>query len=112
MSQQNFVPSLTAQSNLTQMSPHVSGIDVPFNGTLAQTPDPPQQPPPHSPHPPPQLAVQCSRLPALPEDRFKALFVQFANTTGLRLNDQDFVIDGQPISPWDLHRVVFARNGF
>jgi hypothetical protein len=56
--------------------------------------------------------MPCSRLPALPEGRFNALFVQFSNTTGLRLNARDFVIDGQPINPWALHRAVFVRNGF
>ena len=110
--QQNFVPSVPAQSNLTQMSPHVSGNGLPFNGALAQIPGAPPQPPPQAPHPPPQQTIQCSRLPTLPEDRFKVLFTQFANTTGLRLNDRDFVIDGRPVNPWALHRAVFARNGF
>ncbi|KAI9440128.1 hypothetical protein H4582DRAFT_1578964 [Lactarius indigo] len=94
--QQNFGPSVTAQSNLTQMSPHVT-VNGPF------TP---------MPGAPPQLTTQCSKLPPLPEDRFKALFTQFANTTGLRLNDRDFIIDGRSVSPWALHRAVFARNGF
>ncbi|KAI9434181.1 hypothetical protein H4582DRAFT_2075482 [Lactarius indigo] len=60
----------------------------------------------------PSLPIQCRNVPPLPEDRFKALFTQFANTTGLRLNDRDFIIDGRPVSPWGLHRAVFARNGF
>jgi hypothetical protein len=106
--QQNF----TAQSNLTQMSPHVSGNGLPFNGALAQMPGALSQPPPQVPHPPPQQTIPCSRLPPLPEDRFKALFAQFASTTGLRLNDRDFVIDGRPVNLWALHRTVFARNGF
>ncbi|KAI9440238.1 hypothetical protein BJY52DRAFT_131749 [Lactarius psammicola] len=110
--QQSFVPSVTTQSNLTQMSPHVSGNGLPFNGALAQIPGAPPQPPPQAPHHPPQQTIQCSKLPPLPEDRFKLLFAQFANTTGLRLNDRDFVIDGRPVSPWALHRAVFARNGF
>jgi hypothetical protein len=99
------------QSNSTQMS-QVSSNGLPFNGTFALIPSPPPQPPPHAPHPPPQLTIPCSRLPTLSEDQFNALFVQFSNTTGLRLNARDFVIDGQPINPWALHRAVFARNGF
>ncbi|KAF8274788.1 hypothetical protein EI94DRAFT_1695896 [Lactarius quietus] len=66
----------------------------------------------HAPHPPSQQNVQCSRLPPLPEDRFKVLFAQFANITGLSLNAPDFVIDGRLVNPWVLHRAVFARNGF
>jgi hypothetical protein len=85
---------------------------LPFNGALTQISGNPPQPPPHAPHATPQLTIPCSRLPALPEDRFNALFVQFSNTTGLRLDARDFVIEGQPINPWALHRVVFARNGF
>ncbi|KAH9029867.1 hypothetical protein EDB85DRAFT_1813918, partial [Lactarius pseudohatsudake] len=50
--------------------------------------------------------------PPLPEYRFKVLFTQFANITGLRLNDRDFVIDGRPVNPWALHRATVARNGF
>ncbi|KAH9178399.1 hypothetical protein EDB89DRAFT_1843929 [Lactarius sanguifluus] len=83
-----------------------------FNDSPAQTPGPPPQPPPQAPHQPPQRTFQCSKLPPLPEDRFKALFAQYANTTGLRLNEQDFFVDGRPVSPWALHRAVFARNGF
>jgi hypothetical protein len=110
--QQNFAPSVTAQSNLTQMSPHVSGNGLAFNGALAQIPGAQPQHPPQAPHPPPQQTIQCSRLPTLPEDRFKVLFAQFANTTGLRLNDRDFIIDNRAVNPWALHRAVFARNGF
>ncbi|KAH9057865.1 hypothetical protein EDB87DRAFT_1628606 [Lactarius vividus] len=109
--QQSFVPS-TAQSNLTQMSPHVSGNGLPFNGALTQIPSTPPQPPPQAPRLTLQRTIQCSKLPPLPEDRFKALFMQFANTTGLRLNDRDFIIDNRPVSAWALHRAVFARNGF
>ncbi|KAH9068206.1 hypothetical protein EDB83DRAFT_2377543, partial [Lactarius deliciosus] len=59
-----------------------------------------------------QRTIQTSKLPPLSEDRFKVLFTQFANTTGLRLNDRDFVFDGRPVNLWALHRAVFARNGF
>ena len=110
--QQNFAPSVTPQSNLTQMSPHVSGNSLAFNGALAQIPGAPPQPPSQAAHPPQQQTIPCSRLPTLPEDRFKILFAQFANTTGLRLNNQDFVIDNRAVNPWALHRAVFARNGF
>jgi hypothetical protein len=94
------------------MSPHVSGNSLAFNGALAQIPGAPPQQPSQAPHPPPQQTIQCSRLPTLPEDRFKALFAQFVSTTGLRLNDRDFVIDNRAVNPWALHRAVFARNGF
>ncbi|KAF8274792.1 hypothetical protein EI94DRAFT_1561254, partial [Lactarius quietus] len=77
----------------------VSVLDLVVHGALAQ-------------RPPPQPTIQCSRLPPLPEDRFKALFAQFVNTSGLRLNDREFIIDGRPVNPWALHRAVFARNGF
>ena len=49
----------------------------------------------HRPHIPPQQTIPCSRLPTLSEDRFKILFAQFTSTTGLRLNNQDFVIDNR-----------------
>ncbi|KAH9006663.1 hypothetical protein EDB83DRAFT_729665 [Lactarius deliciosus] len=104
--QQSFVPSVTTQSDLTQILPHVSGNGLPFNGALAQIPGAPAQQPPQAPR------IQCSELPPLPEGQFKALFMQHTNTTGLRLNGRDFVIDGRPVSPWALHRAVFARNGF
>jgi len=110
--QQSFVPSVTPQSDLAQMSPHVSGNSLPFNGALAQIPGAPPQPPPQAPHHPSEQTIQCSKLPPLPEDRFKVLFAQFANTTGVRLNNRDFVVDGRPVNPWALHRAVFARNGF
>ncbi|KAH8977699.1 hypothetical protein EDB86DRAFT_3000152 [Lactarius hatsudake] len=100
--QQSFVPSVTAQSNLPQMSPHVSSNGLPFNGALSQIPWRSAT----------AATTGPAKLPPLPEDRFKVLFTQFANTTGLRLNDRDFVIDGRPVSPWALHRAVFARNGF
>ena len=69
--QQNF----SAQSNLTQMSPHVSGNGLPFNGALAQMPGALSQPPlqvPRSPNVTTQLpdgpSVGPSALPeALPD---------------------------------------------
>jgi hypothetical protein len=72
----------------------------------------PPQPPPQAPHHLPQQTIQYSRLPTLPEDRFKELFAQFVKTTGLRLNDRDFIIDNRAVNLWALHRAVFARNGF
>jgi hypothetical protein len=70
-----------------QMLPHVSGNGLAFSGALVQTPSTPPQPSLQAPHPHPQQTIQCSRLLTLPEDHFKVLFVQFANTTGLQLND-------------------------
>jgi hypothetical protein len=108
----NFAPSVTVQPNLTQMPPHVSGNGLAFDGALARIPGAQPQPPPQAPHYPQQQTIQYSRLPTLPEDRFKVLLAQFANTTGLRLNDRGFVIDNRAVNPWALHRAVFARNGF
>ncbi|KAI0293835.1 hypothetical protein BC826DRAFT_879321, partial [Russula brevipes] len=50
--------------------------------------------------------------PPLTEERFMDLFIQFSRTTGIKLSEQDFVIEGRPIDPWVLHRAVFVRNGF
>ncbi|KAH8977687.1 hypothetical protein EDB86DRAFT_3054857 [Lactarius hatsudake] len=85
------------------MSSHESANGLPFDGALAQIPGARLAR---------QRIIRCSQLPPLTEDRFKDLFTQYANTTGLRLNDRDFVIDGRPVSSWTLHRAVFARNGF
>ncbi|KAI9434182.1 hypothetical protein H4582DRAFT_1981117 [Lactarius indigo] len=109
---QDLAFSAAAQPNYPQIPPHVSNNALPFNDVPAQMPGPPPQPPPQAPHQPPQRTFQCSKLPPLPEDRFKALFAQFAHTTGLRLNDQGLFVDGRSVSLWALHRAVFARNGF
>lgn len=39
-------------------------------------------------------------------------FMVFSNATSVRLNEQDFFIEGLQVNPWELHRIVFARNGF
>lgn len=39
-------------------------------------------------------------------------FVQFSDLTGIRLNEQDFFIEGHQVNPWDLYRTVSLRNGF
>ena len=109
---QIFVPSLTAQSNLTQLSPHVSGNGLPFNGALAHIPGVPPQPPPQAPYPPLPLTIQCTILPARSEEQMKAQFAQFSNTADLRQSYPGLVIDSRPVNPWALHRAVFARNGF
>ena len=112
--QETVVPSVTAQLTLAQLSPLVSSAanGLPFDGALAQIPGASPQTAPQAPTSSPQQTIPCSRLPTLPEDRFKTLFAQFACTTGLRLNDRDFIIDGRPVNPWTLHRIVFACNGF
>ena len=58
------------------------------------------------------LQQHINKLPCLPEDRFKSNFVQFCRSKGIRLNERDLVIDGQPINLWALHKAVFSRNGF
>ncbi|KAI0297271.1 hypothetical protein B0F90DRAFT_1740642 [Multifurca ochricompacta] len=110
--QQNFVPSATSQSNLTQMSPHVSANGLPFNGALTQMANALSQQSQQIAHPFPQQLIQLSKLSPLPEDRFKHLFAQFANVTGIRLSERDFIIENRQVSPWALHRAVLARNGF
>lgn len=39
-------------------------------------------------------------------------FVQFSDLTGIKLNEQDFFIEGHQVNPWDLYRTVSLRNGF
>lgn len=51
-------------------------------------------------------------VPPLTEERFMDLFMLFSHTTGVRLSEQDFNIEGRQVNPWALHRTVFARNGF
>ncbi|KAN0138915.1 hypothetical protein V8E53_003303 [Lactarius tabidus] len=119
----NGAPWLAAQrAGLYSAPERPAQHNSPLNPSVNQIPPQrsiptPQQnfapsPPPQAPHPHPQQTIQCSRLPTLPEDRFKVLFAQFANTTGLRLNDRNFIIDNRAVNPWALHRAVFAQNGF
>ena len=61
---------------------------------------------------PPQQHIQPVELPSLTEERFMDLFMMFSYATGVRLNEQDFNIEGRQVNPWALHRAVFARNGF
>ncbi|KAI9462131.1 hypothetical protein F5148DRAFT_1213912 [Russula earlei] len=64
---------------------------------------------------PPQQQQQQNQpvgLPFLTEERFMDFFMLFSYATGVRLNEQDFIIEGRPVNPWLLHRAVFARNGF
>ena len=39
-------------------------------------------------------------------------FMSFSNLTGIRLNEQDFFIEGHQVNPWELYRTVSLRNGF
>jgi hypothetical protein len=80
----------------------------PVNGPLAQM----AARPPPPPSPLPQQHVEPRQLPPLTEERFMDLFIQFSRTTGIKLSEQDFVIEGRPVDPWVLHRAVFVRNGF
>ncbi|KAI9512951.1 hypothetical protein F5148DRAFT_560177 [Russula earlei] len=109
--QQNYLPpSTTPQPNLTQ-TPHVSGNGLPLPGVLSQmtgTGAPPQQ----SPQIPSQLPIQPNKIPPLTEDRFKAVFLQYRATTGIRLSERDLMIEGRQINIWALHKAVFLRNGF
>lgn len=108
---QNFVPSATPQSNLSQISQHVSANGLALNGALAQLPGPPQQSPQIA-QPPSQPPVQPHRIPPLSEERFKSVFIQYTSATGLRLNERDLIVEGRQINLWVLHKAVFHRNGF
>jgi hypothetical protein len=61
---------------------------------------------------PPQQHIQPMELSPLTEERFMDLFMMFSCATGVRLNEQDFIIEGQQVNPWALHSAVFAQNGF
>jgi len=102
----------TSQSNLTQMSPHMPTYGLPLNRPLAQMAGPPPQRSTQIVQPPSQQPIQPHKIPPLPEDRFKSIFMQFTAATGLRLTDRDLVIEGRPVNLWALHRAVFMRNGF
>jgi hypothetical protein len=39
-------------------------------------------------------------------------FMLFSNLTDIRLNEQDFFIEGHQVNPWELYRTVSLRNGF
>ena len=110
--QQNFVSSATPQSNLTQISSHVSADGLPSNGALGQINSAPAQQSPRITHPPSQQPIEPIKLPPLLEDRFKINFMQFTRAKGIRLNERDLVVEGRPINLWALHRIVFMRNGF
>jgi hypothetical protein len=70
-------------------------------------------PSPLLPPPPPQLhSIQPIRMPSLTEERFMDAFMLFSNLTGIRLNEQDFFIEGHQVNPWELYRTVSLRNGF
>jgi len=110
--QQNFVRSATPQSNLTQIPSQVPANGLPHNGALAQMPGAPPQQSPQITHPPSQQPIIPHKLPPLAEERFKAVFMQFTNATGIRLTERDLLIEGRPINLWALHKAVFLRNGF
>ena len=95
-----------------QMSLDVPTNGLPSNGSLAQMSSAPPQQSTQIAQAPSQQPIQPHRIPPLPEDRFKGVFMQFTAATGLRLTDRDLVIEGRSINLWALHRAVFLRNGF
>jgi hypothetical protein len=109
---QSFVPSATGQSNLTQIASHVPANGLPHNGALAQIAGAPPQQSPQVTHPPSQQPILPHKIPPLPEDRFKLVFMQFTAATGLRITERDLFIEGRPTNLWALHKAVFLRNGF
>ena len=56
---------------------------------------------------------QPNKLPAMLEDGFKSVFLQFTRSKGIiGPGEHDLVINGQAINLWALHREVCARDGF
>jgi hypothetical protein len=39
-------------------------------------------------------------------------FMTLSSLTGIRLNEQDFFIEGHQENSWELYRTVSLRNGF
>jgi hypothetical protein len=52
------------------------------------------------------------KIPPLPEDRFKNVFMQFTAATGIRISERDLIVEGRQINLWALHRTVFMQSGF
>jgi hypothetical protein len=94
------------------MSPHVSTNGLPFNGALATMGGTPPQRSPQIAQAPSQQPIQTNMFPVLPEDKFKTFFTNFARSTGIRITERDFTLEGRPINPWLLHKAVFSRGGF
>jgi hypothetical protein len=92
---------------LSYASASVPVNDAPPFGHL---PRPPTLPPPHQQQQQPMGSIGLSS--PLAEEKFMELFMLFSHATGIRLNEQDFNIEGQQVNPWSLHKAVFARNGF
>jgi len=110
--QQNFLTSTPQQSNLPQISPHVSGNTLPLNGAVAQIGSAPPQQSPQITHPPTQPLNPLHKIPPLPEDRFKSVFSQFTAATRIRLTERDLLVEGRQANLWALHKAVFMRNGY
>jgi len=72
------------------------------------------RPPPLPPQIPLQQQQSIGSIRSLPltEEKFMDLFMLFSHATGLRLNELDFNIEGHQVNPWDLHKMVFALDGF
>ena len=72
----------------------------------------------HSPSPlplaplPQPHGIQPTTMRPLTEKQFMDAFRLFSNLTGIRLNEQDFFIEGHQVNPWELYRTVSLRNGF
>lgn len=84
-------------------------VNLPANGAGRRPPPLPPQMPQQQQQP---QAIGSMQLSPLTEEKFMDMFMLFSHATGLRLNEQDFNIDGHQVNPWDLHRMVFSRNGF
>ena len=62
--------------------------------------------------PPSQQALRSNTPTPMSEDRFERSFLQFTGSRGIRISENDLVIDGQRINLWALHGAVRAGNGF
>ncbi|KAH9972706.1 hypothetical protein BGW80DRAFT_339810 [Lactifluus volemus] len=101
------VPSPAMQASTSSSLPSTSSA-------VATTSGAPSQQSPQMTHSPPsqQPPIRINKLPVLPEDRFKDLFVKFSRSAGIRISERDFTIEGRLVNPWLLHRAVISRGGF
>jgi hypothetical protein len=106
-------PAMPPHSDVTQMPPSpqasTSGSLPSTSAAVATTSGAPSQQSPQMTHSPP---IRTNKLPVLPEDRFKVMFVSFSRSAGIRISECDFIIEGRLVNPWLLHRAVFSRGGF
>lgn len=87
--------------------PPINGPPPKVDRTLEQIADYPSPSPLLSPRLPPQLHISPPT-----EEQFMNDFILFSDATGVRLSEDDFLIEGRLVNPWEMHSIVSARNGF